>query len=101
MSKASTSSLSMSRRRACAVHADACFVAPSPELRARLQTELAQLRGRTAAPLSGLLGLARKPRALGLDDGVIIPPEEFPAGTSAAVIRAAAAERPRCAGVCA
>ena len=37
--------------------------------------------------------LAPQPRALGFDDGLIIPPDEFPAGTPSAHIRAAAAER--------
>src|ERR1700704_143623 len=34
---------------------------------------------------------AAEPRALGLNDGVIIPPEEFAAGTSPSLIRSAAA----------
>jgi immune inhibitor A len=37
--------------------------------------------------------VARTPRRLGFDDGVIVPPEEFPFGTSLARIRDAAAER--------
>jgi immune inhibitor A len=73
---------------------DPCFVAPSPALQERLQKEFAKIRGRAKG---GLLvesvPLAPRPRALGLDDGVIIPPDEFPQGTPSAVIRAAAAER--------
>lgn len=43
--------------------------------------------------MSALLGVARTPHRLGFDDGVIVPPEEFPFGTSLARIRDAAAER--------
>jgi immune inhibitor A len=71
-----------------------CFVAPSPELQERLDAELARLRERTTrANIGRHLAIARKPRALGFDDGVIIPPEEYPLGTAEAVIRAAAADR--------
>ncbi|MFN0094675.1 MAG: M6 family metalloprotease domain-containing protein [Dehalococcoidia bacterium] len=69
-----------------------CAVAPSPELRERLTSEVARLRrGRGAA--AELIGVSRGPRWPGFDDGTILPPEEFPAGTAAARIRAAAAER--------
>ena len=71
----------------------ACFVAPSPELRDRLVADVQRTRGRARGPLSALLGVARTPRRLGFDDGVIIPPEAFPFGTSLARIRDAALER--------
>ncbi len=71
-----------------------CFVAPSPELRERLLRELADVRGGSESGLlAGALGLAPQPRVLGFEDGVILPPEEFPLGTSSEVIRSAAAER--------
>jgi len=37
--------------------------------------------------------IAPHPRRLGFDDGVILPPEEFPANASPALVRGAAAER--------
>ncbi len=72
---------------------DPCFVAPSPELRERLEKEAAKARGKGGDLLAGITALAPQPRALGFEDGVIIPPDEFPAGTPSALIRAAAAER--------
>src|SRR5690349_7796842 len=71
-----------------------CFVAPSPELQERLDAELERLRSRSTRSFIGAhLAMARKPRALGFDDGVIIPPEDYPVGTPEAVIRSGAADR--------
>lgn len=71
---------------------DLCVSAPSPELRSRLLAELEQARHRNE-DTSQLLGISRMPRLLGFDDGVIVPPHEFPLGTPAAAIRSAALER--------
>ena len=76
-----------------AVWSDFCAVAPSPELKEKLLAELADARKRSTSPLGAALGIARGPRRLGFDDGVIIPPERFPVGTPVGAIRAAAAER--------
>ncbi|ROS75310.1 M6 family metalloprotease domain-containing protein [Cellulomonas sp. PhB143] len=70
-----------------------CAVAPSPELRERLDAEVAKVRGRKSVPVSGLLGIARSPRPLGFDDGTYIPPSEFPLGTAASTIRSALLDR--------
>ena len=78
---------------AIAVWSDFCAVAPSPELRDKLKMELADVSKRAKGPLASALGLARGPRRLGFDDGVIIPPEQFPVGTPMKSIRSAAAER--------
>jgi immune inhibitor A len=43
--------------------------------------------------VAGVLSIARQPRQIGFDDGVIIPPSEFPVGTPFAAIRQAAADR--------
>ena len=64
-----------------------CFVAPSPDLRDRVTAELAKLKGRKSF-VSQSLGLAKEPRALGFNDGAIIPVSEFPFGTPDMVIRA-------------
>ena len=81
-------------RTARAVWSDFCAVAPSPELKEKLLAELADAKKRAgASPLATALGLARSPRRLGFDDGVIIPPEQFPVGTPTRAIRASAAER--------
>jgi immune inhibitor A len=75
-----------------AVWSDFCAVAPSPELKERIKAELAGARTR-AAPLANLLGIAKGPRPLGFDDGVILPPDQFPVGTPFATMRSAAADR--------
>jgi immune inhibitor A len=76
-----------------AVWSDFCAVAASPELREKLKAELNQARSSLGGVLSNVVGLSRHPRPLGFDDGVIIPPDQFPLGTSMRSIRAAAAER--------
>ncbi len=77
---------------------DFCAVAPSPDLQDRWRTEISRLRG-ARSPIDGRIAVARKPRAIGLDDGVIIPPDEYPPETSLRSIRAAAAERAPLRGV--
>ncbi|MGV8978260.1 MAG: M6 family metalloprotease domain-containing protein [Cellulomonas sp.] len=68
-----------------------CAVPPSPELRATWRKELASVnKRRIDAPA---LRIAREPHPLGFNDGVIVPPEEFPAGTPIQAIRATAADR--------
>jgi immune inhibitor A len=70
---------------------DFCAVSPSPELQERLRQELDRARGRSG--VARQLALGRAPRRLGFDDGTILPPEQFAAGTSLAVVRNAAATR--------
>jgi immune inhibitor A len=70
-----------------------CAIAPSPELKERWDQELARTRTRKRADGAASFGLEREPRRLGFNDGVIIPPEAFPAGTSLATIKTAAADR--------
>jgi immune inhibitor A len=72
---------------------DFCAVAPSPELKARLKAELTAWKRSTTSELADAVALARKPRRLGFDDGVIMPPERYPLGTSMKTIQSAAAVR--------
>jgi immune inhibitor A len=81
------------RSPATAVWSDFCAVAPSPQLRERLKAELAQAKAGVSPELAANMVLARQPRPLGFDDGVIIPPDQFPLGTASRTIAAAAAER--------
>ena len=67
-----------------------CMVAPHPDLRERIKTALDSLAATGGLP-EALSLRASEPTVLGLNDGVIIPPEEFAAGTSPSVIRSAAA----------
>jgi immune inhibitor A len=77
---------------------DFCAVAPSPALQDRWRDEISRLRS-ARSPMDGHIAVARKPRAIGLDDGVIIPPEEFSPETSLRAIRSAAADRAPLRGV--
>src|SRR5262245_52612738 len=81
------------RKIALASWSERCMVAPSPELAERLSREIELLRGRTDGVIARYLTLGRKPMVLGLDDGVIIPPDQYPFSTPESVIRNAAAER--------
>ena len=77
---------------AIAVWSDFCAVAAHPELRRRLREEVERAREQNPE-LAPLLGLAPEPKRLGFNDGVIIPPENFPLGTRAETVRGAAASR--------
>ena len=69
-----------------------CAVSMSPEARERLKQAMANVRSAGGLPESLSLRAA-EPRRLGFNDGVIIPPEEFPLGTSPSVMRSAGADR--------
>src|SRR5262249_55010801 len=66
-----------------------CTVCSAPALRERIRTAMAALAASGGLPSALSLQVA-EPKALGLNDGVIIPPEEFAAGTSPSVIASAA-----------
>lgn len=69
-----------------------CMVAPSPKLSDRIAKELkAASKSVKSLPMAEVH--ARRPRAFGLNDGLIIPGTEFPLGTPPSAIRSAAAER--------
>jgi immune inhibitor A len=69
-----------------------CAVAPSPDLRERINNAITAARDAGGFP-SVLSLRAAEPKAYGLNDGTIYPPEEYPLGTSPSIIRAAALER--------
>src|SRR3954451_13748747 len=72
-----------------------CAVPPSPHLRAQWARVLegANAAAAMADGVAPFLRIERDPRPLGFNDGVIVPPEEFPVGTSLTAIRGAAADR--------
>jgi immune inhibitor A len=70
-----------------------CAVAPHPDLRERIRSAMRTLRAGAGLPSAFMLKAA-EPVAFGLNDGVIVPPEEFPLGAPLRMIRAAAAKRP-------
>src|SRR5918911_1358983 len=73
-----------------------CMVAPSPELQERLRAELERARnnlGRRAPAAASTLLQMRQEQPPGLNDGLIIPGNYYPAGTPLAVVRSAAADR--------
>lgn len=76
-----------------------CMVAPSPELADKLKKELTAMRSKAKDFMASFQLRASEPRHDGFNDGVIIPPEEFPLGSSPSRIRGAAAERAPLRGV--
>jgi immune inhibitor A len=69
------------------------MVAPSPELSERIHREVARLRGiKRLKELPAQLKIPR-PKAPGLNDGLIVPGSYFPLGTSIDRVRSAAADR--------
>ena len=75
-----------------------CMVAAHPDLHEKIKGEIATIRAARAGVLNGL-ARAAEPQAPGLNDGMIIPPEEYPFGTPMRAIRNAAADRAPLAGV--
>jgi immune inhibitor A len=69
-----------------------CAVSPHPDLRQKINEAVSEATTRGNLP-AHLRLRASEPKAYGLNDGMIVPPEAFPLGTSPAIIRAAAAER--------
>ena len=69
-----------------------CAVAASPDARDKLKAALRAVRDSGALP-AGFALRAAEPGAVGLNDGVIVPPNAFPLGTAPSVIRSAAADR--------
>ena len=66
-----------------------CTVAPSPQLRARMNERLGNARLDRDLPLT----LAGDPRLPGFNDGTILPPSNFRPGTPARDVRRAAIDR--------
>lgn len=77
---------------------DRCVVAPSPELRDKIKTELASRRKSLKALAGEMLSL-RQPLSPGMNDGLIYPGEVFPLGTPLSVVRSAAADRAPLSGI--
>ena len=76
-----------------------CMVAPHPKLRKKIRKELESIRRKRGSVLAALSLRATEPRVPGLNDGLIIPPGQFPLGTAPSRIRNAAAERAPLRGV--
>lgn len=70
-----------------------CAVQASPELLEQWNQTLAGANEGVLDAGLPTLRLQREPRRLGFNDGVIVPPEEFPVGTPLSVITRTAADR--------
>ncbi len=67
----------------------------SPELRAQLKAAADAAAEQLAQQgLPGRVSVRRERRPFGFNDGVLLPPEEFPAGVSAQAVKRAALGRP-------
>ena len=69
-----------------------CAVAPHPDLRTRMVDAIRSMREAHGFDEAFVIKLA-EPKAEGLNDGMIYPPDQFPLGTSPSTIRSAAADR--------
>jgi len=71
-----------------------CMIAPSPEVKAKLKEDLARLKDDIASNsiLSNLL-TPKQESKVGLNDGLVMPGNVFPLGTSAVAVRTHAAKR--------
>jgi immune inhibitor A len=69
-----------------------CLVAPSPELQARIRAGMRDVQGSGAVPPGQRVLFVPQSRP-GFDDGLIVPGNLFPLGTSERVVRSAAADR--------
>src|SRR4051794_12186783 len=70
-----------------------CAVQASPELIEQWNQKLADANEAVTDGDLPRLRLQREPRRLGFNDGVIVPPEQFPVGTPVSLIARAAADR--------
>src|SRR5205823_3144628 len=71
-----------------------CLIAPSPELKAKLDEEMRKLKAQAEKGiLANKIKLGTDYKPVGFNDGLIYPGTMFPVGTSAALARSAAANR--------
>ncbi len=72
---------------------DRCMIAPSPELKKKIDDEIKKLKTSTSRGLlAGKIGF-REPQPVGFNDGLIYPGTMFPVGTTASVARSAGLNR--------
>jgi immune inhibitor A len=76
-----------------------CMVAPAPQLNDKIRTEIDAMRSARPGMFGALSLRATEPKRDGFNDGLIIPPSEFPLGTPPSVLRSAALERAPLRGV--
>ncbi|MEJ7914460.1 MAG: M6 family metalloprotease domain-containing protein, partial [Chitinophagaceae bacterium] len=71
-----------------------CLIAPSPELKERLDTEIKKIRAQAEnSLLNNKIKIGSDYKPVGFNDGLIYPGTMYPVGTSAAMARGAAADR--------
>jgi immune inhibitor A len=70
-----------------------CMIAPHPDLKKKLDTEVKKLKASAKGVLGDRVGIAAAYKPVGLNDGLIYPGTMYPVGTSAAMARSAAADR--------
>lgn len=72
---------------------DRCMIAPSPELKKKIDDEIKKLKNSTSRGLlAGKIGI-RDTQPVGFNDGLIYPGTMFPVGTTASVARSAGLNR--------
>jgi immune inhibitor A len=70
-----------------------CAVAPHPDLKERIKGAVEEMRAGADDLLVPRIRVRVEPNRPGFNDGLIVPPEEFPVGTPLPVLASAAADR--------
>lgn len=70
-----------------------CMIAPSPEVKEKLKKELDKLKSITANSVLTNLLTPKQQTSVGLNDGLIMPGNVFPLGTSAVAVRTHSSKR--------
>jgi len=70
-----------------------CMIAPSPEVREKLKKELDRLKDLTTNTVLSNLLTPKQQTSVGLNDGLIMPGNVFPLGTSAVAVRTHSSKR--------
>jgi immune inhibitor A len=76
-----------------------CMIAPSPEVKLQLKTELNRLKELSRNETLTNLLTSKQTTSVGLNDGLVVPGSTFPLGTSAMSVKARAAKRELLRGV--
>ncbi|HTL09647.1 MAG TPA: immune inhibitor A domain-containing protein, partial [Chitinophagaceae bacterium] len=72
---------------------DRCMIAPSPELKKKIDDEMKKIKNSTSRGLlAGKIGI-KQDQPVGFNDGLIYPGTMFPVGTTASVARSAGLNR--------
>src|SRR4051812_35227089 len=70
-----------------------CMIAPSPEVKEKLKKDLKKLKDIASDSVLANLLTPKQQTSVGLNDGLVMPGNVFPLGTSAGAVRAHSSKR--------